>query len=36
MGLALCYSIVQAHGGRIDVESHVGLGTAFTITVPGR
>jgi signal transduction histidine kinase len=36
LGLALCYSIVQAHGGKIDVESQVGHGTAFTITMPVR
>jgi signal transduction histidine kinase len=34
LGLALCYSIVQAHGGRIDVASQVGQGTSFTITLP--
>lgn len=34
LGLALCYSIVQAHRGRIDVESRVGVGTTFSITLP--
>lgn len=34
MGLALAHKIVTAHGGRIDVESAEGQGTAFTITLP--
>jgi nitrogen-specific signal transduction histidine kinase len=34
LGLALCYNIVQAHQGRIDVHSKIGLGTTFTITLP--
>jgi signal transduction histidine kinase len=34
LGLALCYSIVQAHGGKIDVQSHLGMGTIFTIMLP--
>ncbi|MDF2630392.1 MAG: hypothetical protein K0R39_4223 [Symbiobacteriaceae bacterium] len=36
LGLALCYSIVQAHGGRIDVRSHVGQGTTFSVFLPVR
>ncbi|WP_431216531.1 ATP-binding protein [Puia sp. P3] len=31
LGLYLVYSIVEAYGGKIDVESEVGLGTKFTI-----
>ncbi len=34
LGLALTYGIVQEHGGRIHVESQVGQGTQFTISLP--
>ncbi len=34
LGLHLAYSIVQAHEGRIEVESEVGVGTKFRVTVP--
>jgi len=34
LGLAACYDIIQAHGGRIRVESTVGKGTAFIIKLP--
>ena len=34
LGLPICYKIIQNHHGRIAVESEVGRGTTFTITLP--
>jgi two-component system NtrC family sensor kinase len=34
LGLSVSYGIVQNHGGRIDVASHVGIGTVFTVELP--
>jgi PAS domain S-box-containing protein len=34
LGLYVSHSIVDAHGGRIDVESQVGKGTSFTVWLP--
>ncbi len=34
LGLAVSYGIVQEHGGRIQVESEVGQGTAFRLYLP--
>jgi PAS domain S-box-containing protein len=34
LGLAICKRIIEAHQGRISVESIVGEGTTFTITIP--
>jgi len=34
LGLAVVYGIVQAHDGEIEVQSKVGEGTAFTVTIP--
>lgn len=35
LGLAIARQLVQAHGGRISVESQVGSGTRFVIDLPG-
>ena len=34
LGLSMSYGIVKRFGGEIEVESKVGQGTAFTITLP--
>lgn len=34
LGLAVCYGIVTEHGGRLDVQSALGTGTTFTISLP--
>jgi signal transduction histidine kinase/CheY-like chemotaxis protein len=34
LGLALCRSFVELHGGRIRLQSEVGVGSTFTFTLP--
>lgn len=34
LGLAVCYGILTEHGGTLDVQSTLGEGTTFTISLP--
>lgn len=36
IGLAVVKSIIEAHGGVVTVESHIGSGTTFTFSLPRR
>jgi two-component system NtrC family sensor kinase len=34
LGLSIVYSIIQKHNGQIDVESEMGKGSSFIISLP--
>lgn len=34
LGLSLSYNIIEKHGGRIEVESELGVGTLFRVRLP--
>jgi signal transduction histidine kinase len=36
LGLSIARQLVQAHGGRIRVESDLGRGTTFTVELPAQ
>jgi two-component system OmpR family sensor kinase len=36
LGLSIVAAIVQAHGGSVGLESMPGVGTTFSVTLPGR
>jgi len=36
LGLFTCREIVEAHGGRLEVESEMGAGTRFRVVLPSR
>jgi CheY-like chemotaxis protein len=36
LGMSIVYSIIKRHGGKIDVESEIGKGATFNISIPIR
>ena len=34
IGLALADEIVRLHGGQLEIDSELGVGTAVTVTLP--
>ena len=35
LGLAICKTLVELHGGGIDIDSELGKGTKMSIVLPG-
>lgn len=36
LGLSICHSIIERHGGQIELDSKLGHGTRFTIRIPAK
>ncbi|MEK7849548.1 MAG: ATP-binding protein [Candidatus Omnitrophota bacterium] len=34
LGLSICFGIIESHGGSIEVNSQLGIGTMFTVKLP--
>ncbi|RPH83776.1 MAG: response regulator [Desulfobacteraceae bacterium] len=34
LGLSMVYGIIQNHGGMVEVQSHIGIGSTFTVFLP--
>jgi len=34
LGLSICYKIVENHGGKLEVQSDIGMGTRFILVLP--
>lgn len=34
LGLSVCYDIIKKHNGAITVQSKLGIGTEFSMTLP--
>jgi|GEM_PF-6239677 len=36
LGLSVCHGIIESHGGSMELETQVGVGTQFTLKLPAR